>query len=188
MLCPEWQYFDLLFISHGRGSDTISSSHLMRDNLRKILIIAGCALLVIGGIVAWRATHPPLTDEQQIAANLEAMRVAVENRNAKGVTWYLAADFRWQGLKKSDVHRHLAGAFVAPGRPLRDVQVYLSGLRIEVRDDSATTTGHYNVSYRIGDAPAESRAGDFTLQWQKRDGQWKIVQAEGGGNIGMAEE
>ena len=152
----------------------------MHGNLRKFILALGCVLLIAGGIVAWRATHPPLNDKQQIEANLEAARSAIENRNARGVTQYFASDFTWQGEKKADIHNRLVGVFIQS----RDVQLHLSNVTTVMSGDSATTTGHYSISFkRTPDAWTQTDVGDFRLRWARRDGDWKIVKAEGGENL-----
>jgi hypothetical protein len=46
--------------------------------LRLGVLVLGVILLLIGGVIWWRATHPPLSAEQQIAANLDDAQRALQ--------------------------------------------------------------------------------------------------------------
>ena len=48
---------------------------------RNLLIVLGAILLVVGSWWAWRAANPPLTDEQQISANIEGIRAATNRHD-----------------------------------------------------------------------------------------------------------
>jgi len=134
-------------------------------------------LLFLAAIFLWRATHPNLNDEQQIAANLSDLTRAAVKRDARGITQYFGNGFDWQGQSRKDVQRWLGGGFIQS----RDVQINLSSTQTEVNGAVATTSGTYNLSYRPSpEAPAEKHSGDFKLHWQQQNGQWKIVKAEGG--------
>ena len=148
----------------------------MFNNPRKILIGIAIVITVLGGITAWRALHPPLSDQEQIAANIEDLRAQIEKRNTNGALKYLAKDFRYGGIPKKDLRTAVAGTVMR----WRDVKLNVSGVRIEVQGETATTVGRYSLSYRTGEsAPTQIQSGDFRLQWQKLDGNWEITQADG---------
>jgi ketosteroid isomerase-like protein len=134
-------------------------------------------LLLIGGWFAWHAAHPPLTDEQQIVANVKAIRLAVEARSAGRIANYLADDFTWNGNNKREVNSQLTGAFFQ----WREVTLTLTKLNVAVQDDMATATGKFSITLRPSpNARADAYLGNFKLTWKKRDGQWLITKAEGG--------
>ncbi|HVF11077.1 MAG TPA: hypothetical protein VNA16_09760 [Abditibacteriaceae bacterium] len=145
--------------------------------LRRVLLATGGLLLLFGGIALWRVTHPHLTDEEQIAANLSDLTRAAAKRNARGITQYLGSGFDWQGKQRQEVQRWLAGGFIQS----RDLQLSLPSVSTQVNGERATTSGTYDLSFRqTPEAPVERHFGDFKLHWQRQDGQWKIVKAEGG--------
>jgi hypothetical protein len=145
--------------------------------MRRVLLITGALLILLGAIGLWRLTHPHRTDDEQIALTLSDITREAAKRNARGIVQYLGSGFDWQGQKRKDVQRWLAGGFIQS----RDVQLKLPSVSTRVNGDQATTTGTFDLSFRQEPtAPVERRSGDFTLHWQRQDGQWKIVKAEGG--------
>lgn len=143
---------------------------------RNILLLAGFILLLLGGVFAWRSAHPPLTNREQLAANVEAIRVAVEDRNARTIASYLARDFEWGGAKRSELQNQMVGAFLQ----WRDVTANVTGLEITLEGDSAVTTGKYSLALRPHPrGRAESHLGVFKLRWKKQDGNWVIAKMEG---------
>jgi len=129
------------------------------------------------GIALWRVTHPNLTDDEQIAANLSGITREAAKRNARGIVRYLGSGFDWQGQKRKDVQRWLGSGFIQS----RDLELKLPSVSTQVKGETATTTGTFDLSFRpTPEAPIERRSGSFKLQWQQQDGQWKIVKAEGG--------
>lgn len=150
---------------------------------RKIILSLGVLLLLIGGLVWWRATHPALTDEEQIAANLEGLRTSAESGSVGGVMNYLAEDFTWGGRKRSEVSGLLYGAFYE-GLRKRDFRLTFTNVRPVVQGATATATGHFKVDVRTFRGAVDTPAsGEFSTTWEKRDGQWKITRASGGENV-----
>jgi hypothetical protein len=148
---------------------------------RKLLIAIGVVLLIFGGWSAWRAAHPPLTDEQQIAANIEVLRLAVQSRKSRNITNLLADDFTWNGQNKRELNSELTGAFLQ----WRDITANVTGLQISLNGDKATSKGKFSLAFRPSQrGRPEAYLVDFQLTWQKRDGQWLIIKAEGGENAG----
>ena len=150
---------------------------------RKIILVIGVLLLLVGGLTWWRATHPPLTDEEQIAANLEGLRDTAESGSVNGVMSYFSDEFTWDGRKRSEISSLLYGAFYE-GLRKRDFRLTFTNVRPAVKGATATVTGHFKVdvrTYRGGVDTASS--GEFSTEWEKRDGQWKITRANGGENL-----
>ena len=143
---------------------------------RNLLILAGLLLVVIGGWWGWRASQPKLNDEEQIAANVEDLRRAVESRNARRIASYFSRDFSLNGNKRGDVQNQMAGTFLQ----WRDVTANVTGLDISITGDTATTSGKYSLAYKPHPrARSEAALGDFKAFWKKEDGQWKITNLEG---------
>jgi ketosteroid isomerase-like protein len=148
---------------------------------RNLLIFVGALLLLFGGWFAWHAAHPPLSDEQQIIANVEAIRAAVESRSAGRVQSFLADDFSWNGHNKRELSSEMSGAFFQ----WRDVTTNITGLHVSISGDTATATGKFSIALRpTSHSRPDAYVGDFTLLWRKRNGQWLITKAKGGENVG----
>lgn len=143
---------------------------------RNILIFAGLLILMFGGYSAWRAANPPLPDREQIEANLEAIRVATQARNAKKIASYLAPEFSWNGMKKSELQNQMVGTFLQ----WRDVTANLTGVQISLEGERATVTGKFSLAFKPNPrARPDAYIGNFKVLWQKQNGQWKIVALEG---------
>jgi len=121
-----------------------------------------------------------LSDSERITANLEELRTAIENRNSRQISNYLAEDFSWNGQNKSEMQSAMNGAFLQS----RDVTANITGLDVAVNGETATATGKYSFAYKpTPRASSEVSVGDFKLQLIKRDGNWLILKAEGGPSI-----
>ena len=147
---------------------------------RKLVIVLGLILLLGGGLFWWRLTHPPLTDEQQIAANLEDIRQSLENGNAKRAVSYMAKDAKFKGLSRSKIQDQFALGYRFGGRT--DVRITFLNTQTGVTGAAATTKGHYKVDMRTRYRP-ESTDGDFSLEWEKRDGEWIITDGDASGEM-----
>jgi ketosteroid isomerase-like protein len=135
----------------------------------------GVLLLLFGGVWIWRATHPPLTDEQQIMALMEDARSAIATRNTNRLASYLADDFNWNGQNKRELESTLRGAFFQT----RDLEPSISGVKVSVQGETARATGNYSLRYRMQNTKTtETRVGRFQIALEKRDGTWKIVRAQ----------
>ncbi|MBV9868306.1 MAG: DUF4440 domain-containing protein [Abitibacteriaceae bacterium] len=153
----------------------------MFKNPRKLVLWLGCVLFLIGGFLAWRAMHPPLSDQEQIDAQIEEIRTAVNHRSSGGAVKYLAKGFTYGGMSRSELKSNMGGLFLQ----WRHVELNVTGLHTQVQGDTAKSSGHFifNTQSEEG-SPVQSQRGDFTLHWEKRDGQWQIVQIDGGLNPG----
>ncbi len=146
------------------------------QRMRLGVFVLGFVLIVFGSIAWWRATHPPLTAEQQIAANLDDAQRALQNRSAGGVLRHLAPDFSWNNTSRQEVSSMMKGSLFQ----WRDVQVQRTGEQIAVNGNTATSSGSFRLLYRPGpNAPPQTANGTYTLHWRLIDGEWKITKAEG---------
>ncbi len=146
---------------------------------RKIILSAGLVLLLGGGWLWWRATHPPLTDTQQIAANLEDIRSSLENGNTDRALGYMAEDAKFRGQSRSQMRSQLTiGSLMSKA----DVRVNFFNTRTEVKGATASTSGHYKADERSRFG-YNSYDGDFSLHWEKRDGQWVVTDGTASGDV-----
>jgi ketosteroid isomerase-like protein len=147
------------------------------QRMRRAIIGLGLVLLVAGGIGIWRAMHPPLSPEQQIAVNLEAAADALQSRSTSGVMRYLAPEFKWNNSSRDELRQMVAVASFQ----WRDVQLERTNEKITVNGDEAVSSGTYHLAYRAGpQAALETQSGNYTLRWKLHDGEWKIAAATGG--------
>lgn len=150
---------------------------------RKIILALGVLLLIFGGVAWWRSTHPVLSDTEQIVANLEGLRTTAESANVNGVMGYLSDDFTWDSRKRSEISSLLYGAFYEGFRK-RDFRLTFTNVQPTVKGATATVTGHFKVDVRTYRGVSETAgSGEFTTEWEKRDGQWKITKAQGGSDV-----
>lgn len=141
----------------------------MRKLLLPLLVI-----LVFGGFFGWRALQPPLTDNQQIAANLEAISAAAKARRPRGITNFLAKEFKLGDLSKSEFQSSLTGGILQ----FRVIDLQLSGIQNQVNGEKAQSTGNYVLSLKPEfTSPAQTSGGKFTVKWRKIEGEWKIISA-----------
>lgn len=144
--------------------------------MRKLFIWAGIILILVGAFLAWKKAHPPLTDEQQISANLEDLRQNANLRRTRGITQHLSSDFKLGSLGKKEVNNQLVGAFLQWGK----IELDISGVKTQIKGDEAISNGHFSLQASRDEAGTpETYAGDFKTWWRKEDGVWKIYRAEG---------
>jgi ketosteroid isomerase-like protein len=147
---------------------------------RNLLLTTGFLLLLFGGWWSWHLAHPPLSDKEQIAANIEGIREAVEARNARQVASYLAPSFTWGDAKKSELQNQMVGGFLQ----WRDVTANVTGLHISIDGDTAVATGKYSLALRPNPhTRPEAFYDDFEVSFEKQNGNWLIVKAKGGMNV-----
>ena len=146
-------------------------------NLRRFVFVVGTALLLLASLLLWRAAHPPLSDREQITAQMETMRAAVEARSAGAIAKNVGDDFAWNGLDARTFRASLAQAFIQ----WRDVKVSVPSQKTEVRGDDATTSGRYVIALREAQSSApQTFRGDFAVQWKRAKNGWRIVSLRGG--------
>lgn len=132
-------------------------------------------VILIGGFSGWRATHPRLTDAEQIAANLDAICKAAKNRTPRGIADFLAKDFQAGGMGKKEFQQSLAAGILQ----FRVVNLGVSGVKSTVNGDEATSSGQFLLSLKSEiNSPPQNQSGRFALKWRKIDGEWKISRAD----------
>jgi hypothetical protein len=143
---------------------------------RKLLIGAGLLCLIAGGYMAWRVLHPPLSDREQIVANIESIRSYAEQRRAQAISGYFAENFAWNGMSRGQLTRQMALWMLQA----RDVQLQISNLDVALQGTGATTSGDYSAQFRSSEgAPLQNASGHFMLHWTKQKDVWKIDRIEG---------
>lgn len=151
--------------------------------MRKLILTAGLVILLIGGFLAYRASRPALTPEEQVTLQLEDIARSARARQVRAVMDHLTSDFKYGTMTRDELRTNLQGAFFQYRSGL-DVQV--SGVKVEVHGDEATTDGHYTITGQTDPAVAgQTFTGDFKLNWRQEDGQWKVYKGEGSQPPGM---
>lgn len=150
--------------------------HSMRA-LRRFVLFICTAMLLMASFIAWRAMNPELSDREQISAQMEEMRAAVEARSASGIAKNVGGDFAWNGLDARTFRASLAQAFVQ----WRDVKLSIPSQKTEVRGASATTSGRYSIALREAESSTpQTFKGDFSVQWNRTRNGWRISGLRGG--------
>ncbi len=144
--------------------------------MRKFLPVFTVVLLLSGIFWIWRATHPPLSDEQQIAAHLNSICEAAQARNSRGITDFLSKNFQSNGVGKKEVQTSLVGGILQ----YRVIDLKVNRVENIVRGESARSTGNFTLSLQSErESPPQFSAGKFDLTWRKIEGEWKIIGAQG---------
>ena len=155
-----------------------------RQAEKKPLFTRNRVLVVTGLLAAIALTfyflRPPLSPEQQLRRDMNGLQSAVESTSPRGVLAYVADDFKWNDSNRDGLSKLLKGAFLEATK----IEATRTGETYELRGDSATVSGTFNARYRrireSRDAPMNTLSGDYAIQWQLRDGSWKIIGATGG--------
>ena len=146
------------------------------QKLRSAIIALGILFCVIGGYFWWRAANPPLTSEQQIAANLNAAESALKQRSAGGILRHFAPEFSASGTSRDEFSSLLKGTLFQ----WRDVKMRRSNELITINGNEATSSGSYRISYRTSpNQPRQIQRGNYVLHWRRINDEWKVVKAEG---------
>ncbi len=146
--------------------------------MKKTLVALGLALMLLSAFLIWRSLRPPLSDHDQIAANIDGIETAADNRRAGDIAFFLAKDFDIGGTKKRDFQNQLVGGILQ----YRVIDLELRGVEIEVDEETETakSEGRYSLMLKSEyNSPPETMTGDFELEWRKDDGQWKVTKAKG---------
>ncbi len=147
--------------------------------MKRILIVSGVLLLILSAFFGWRALHPPLSDEEQIAANLDAIVKAASARDAVSIADLMAPTFKFNGndgTTRKEFQRQLYAGMLQ----YRAIDLQINGVKVKVQGDVAASDGRFLLNAkREFDTPPEPYSGDFKLKWKKIDGQWKISEVEG---------
>lgn len=144
--------------------------------MKKPFLIAGIVIVLLALFGIWRWTHPTLTDEEQIQANIAGIELGASHRAAGEVAWYLSEKFNYNGTKRSEFRKQLTLGMLQ----YRIIDLSSSGVQIKVNGDSATSSGTYQLSLKSEpDSSPEIHRGEFKLSWVREEGTWKLRTAEG---------
>lgn len=172
--------FDISKLAASTRADAESRNTPHRNPLRALrrFVLGVCtSMLLLAGFMMWRAATPPLSDREQISAQMEEMRAAMEARSAGKIAKYISEDFEWNGLDARAFRASLAQIFMQ----WRDVKLLISSQKTDVRGASATTSGSYKITLREADASApQTLNGDFSVQWNRTQSGWRIQSLRGG--------
>ena len=147
--------------------------------MKRIFIGAGLLLLILSGFFLWRALNPPLSDEEQIAANLDAIVKAASERDAVTIANFMAPTFKFNGnagVARKEFQRQLYAGMLQ----YRGIDMQINGVKVNIKGDVADSDGRFLLNVkREFDSPPEPYSGNFKLKWKKLDGEWKISEVEG---------
>ncbi len=147
--------------------------------MKRLFIVSGLVLLLLSGFFLWRALHPPLTDQQQIAANLESIVKAADARDAVTIAHFMTPTFTFNGHNgtvRKDFQRQLFGGMMQ----YRVVDLQINGVKVNVQGAVADSDGRFLLNVKSEfDSPPEPYSGNFKLKWRKVDGEWKISEVAG---------
>lgn len=148
---------------------------------KKPIFTRNQVLAVFGALVlatlTWWFLRPPLSPEQQLRRDMDGLQAGVENTSPRDVLYYVADDFKWNDTDREGFSKLLKGAFLETSK----IAATRTGETYQINGDSATVSGTFNARYKRTrepkDAPMNTLNGNYTLQWQMHDGDWKIVSA-----------
>ena len=147
--------------------------------MKRILIFSGVLLLLISAFFGWRALNPTLTDEEQIAANLDAISRAAGERDAVSIANFMAPTFKFNGnsgMTPKELQRQLYAGMLQ----YRVIDMQINGVKVNVQGDVADSDGRFLLNVKSEfDSPPQPFSGDFKLKWKKVEGEWKISEVEG---------
>ncbi len=147
--------------------------------MKRILIVSGIVLLLLSGFLGWRALHPALTDEQQIAANLDSIVKAADARDAPTIANFMTPTFTFNG-NSNTVRKDFQRQLFAGMMQYRVVDLQINGVKVNVQGDVANSDGRYLLNLKSEfDSPPEPYSSNFKLKWRKVDGEWKISEVQG---------
>ncbi|PQV65401.1 hypothetical protein B1R32_101141 [Abditibacterium utsteinense] len=150
--------------------------------MRKFFPILALLILVVGGVLLWRWTHPKLSDEEQIAANLNGICEGAKARSPRAITDYLSKDFKAGDTTKSELQNSLvAGILQYRVIDLKISSVKTSVLRASLGEGvTASSEGQFLLSLKSEyNSQPQIQTGKFDLKWRKIDGEWKVITAQG---------
>jgi hypothetical protein len=144
---------------------------------RKRLISAVVIIaVVIGAVVIWRLTHPPISDQEQINRLIDRVEQGVERKKPSEILATIADDYRDStGFTKRDIHQLSLSLLRVDGRP----QVTLTDVRIEIHGNEADVSLEGDVRIAFAGAESQEFNGALSVHLSKRSGKWLIVSTSG---------
>jgi hypothetical protein len=158
----------------------------MKESSKIALGVVAVLLIALVGLLLSR--QPTVSDQDQIAAQLESARAAAQEYSASGVMNIVSADFKGQ-----EPIANVDGLNLALRQFLNtkhEIRVTLSPPNVVVQGDSATSTSQVMVQ----DAETGEIMYDkpVTLSWRREDGHrflifpakvWRVVGAQYQGDL-----
>lgn len=140
----------------------------MQSSSKRALGLVVVLVLVLVGYLALR--QPPVPDQDQIAAQLEAARAAAEAHDSGGVMKIISADFKGpEYISNTDsLHFALGRALNQSGR----IRVTFSPPSVVVQGDTATSACVWTVRDKTGQTLFNQ---PITLHWRREDGHRLLV-------------
>ncbi len=154
----------------------------MQQSSKIALTVAG--LIVIALILFFALRQPQLSDQEQIAAQMDTARNAAMHHDTRGIMSVISADYKGQTPADGNVdelHLLLSRALGKAGA----LDVALSTPSTSIQGDTATSTTHLSVRTREDGATRYDQ--NVTLHWKREDGTrlllfpakvWRIVSAD----------
>lgn len=144
----------------------------MRQRRRKQIVFWFAICVIIGQLIACSESASDETRLRQAVANMEK---AVEAKQLRPILAYLAGDFVGnQGYRKANIGAMLLLQF----RQNQHVHVLLHITAITIRANQAQLRCEVLLVGRDQRVvPKHARALVIDSNWQKRDGEWRVVRA-----------
>jgi hypothetical protein len=136
--------------------------------------IALLGLIIVGGALygGWRLLRPPLSDGDQIKAQILLGAKAAQDHRVGSLMDLIADDYNDGVYTRTDI-LNLARAGLRPGRDLQ-VGVFLQKLSISGK------TAHTELDVDITVKPGgESGRYHIVADWQKGRRGWQVIRAKG---------
>ena len=153
-------------IRHSRGDAAMQQFRTLRT-------LGICwALLVVAGLAACNRTSP----EQAVRAQVDAMQVAIDARDAGAIDDLLADDFIGnQGMDRRGVRQLAAAVFLRN----RDVSAKVGPVSVELRGET-DAIARFSVLATGGSGgflPENGQLYQVETGWRAVDGEWKLLTA-----------
>jgi len=143
---------------------------------RRLIAAAVIVVLGGGGYLAWRLTHPPISDEERIARLLDRIEQGIETRSPRMILDTISSDYRDAfGYTKRDIHRLSLNLLRTEGT----FQVVLDEVNIHVRGGEADANVSAEVTLTQNGRVTEKYSGSLAAHLRKQAGKWRIVSATG---------
>jgi len=146
---------------------------------RPLLLAAALLALAAAGLLAWRLSRAPPSDEERIQALLAAAARAAEEKRVGDVVEGVSERFQGEGLDRRGL-KQLVAYQVMRGEW---VAVSIAGVRLEVTADTARAAVDV-VLARSGSGktladllPVNGSVQRLLLRMEREQGEWRVVRA-----------
>lgn len=143
---------------------------------RRLIAAAMVVILGGGGYLAWRLTHPRMSDRERIYRLFDRIEQGIETKQPRVVRDAFAPDYRdGFGFTRRDIHRLSLELLRIHGTP----SVVIDDLKIEVHGDQADATLRAQASIQEAGSETQEFSGTLTFRLRKQRGEWLITSATG---------